>query len=184
MSDGERSHHNMQTAQSALTVQPPALLCRWLCKVLHVPKAALNVQQIAGDASPRRYFRVSLCAGSLAKPRYAAGADDLAITEQSSASASSEPPPVILTEGDTLIAASSPPSSSSNSSWCLYRKSDSSCCSANSICFNFFLDAPCRCVSARSLNSLHSSSCFASRAASASAWAAICLFLRDRVDGL
>ena len=100
----------MQTAQSALTVQPPALLCRWLCKVLHVPKAALNVQQIAGDASPRRYFRVSLCVGSPTALGARAGADDPAITEQASVSAPSEPLPVILKEGDTLIAASSPPS--------------------------------------------------------------------------
>ena len=75
-----------------------------------MPEAALNVQQIAGDASPRRYFRVLLCAGSLATPRYVAGADDPAITEQLTASAPSEPPHDILTEGDTLIAASSPPS--------------------------------------------------------------------------
>ena len=100
----------MQTAQSALTVQPPALLCRWLSKVLRVPKAALNVQQIAGDASPRRYFRVSLCAGSLTTPRDVAGADDPAITEQDAPTAPTEPLPVILKEGDTLIAASSPPS--------------------------------------------------------------------------
>ena len=100
----------MQTAQSALTVQPPALLCRWLSKVLRVPKASLNVQQIAGDASPRRYFRVSLCAGSLTTPRYVAGAEDPAITEQDALTAPSEPLPVILKEGDTLIAASSPPS--------------------------------------------------------------------------
>ena len=100
----------MQTAQSALTVQPPALLCRWLSEVLRVPKAALNVQQIAGDASPRRYFRVSLCVGSPTAPGARAGADDPAITEQASVSAPSEPLPVILKEGDTLIAASSPPS--------------------------------------------------------------------------
>ena len=100
----------MRTAQTVPAVQPPALLCRWLSQVLHVPEAALNVQQIAGDASPRRYFRVSLWAESLTTPRYVAGADHPAITEQASASAPSEPPPVILTEGDTLIAASSPPS--------------------------------------------------------------------------
>ena len=100
----------MQTAQSVLTEQPPALLRRWLSKVLHVPKAALNVQQIAGDASPRRYFRVSLCVGSLSAPGECADADDPAITEQASVSAPSEPLPVILKEGDTLIAASSPPS--------------------------------------------------------------------------
>ena len=75
-----------------------------------MPEAALNVQQIAGDASPRRYFRVSLSAESLAVQGEFAGGDDAAITEQASASAPSEPPPVILTEGDTLIAASSPPS--------------------------------------------------------------------------
>ncbi|MEL0204637.1 MAG: hypothetical protein VW869_09605, partial [Halieaceae bacterium] len=97
----------MQTAQ---TMQPPAQLCRWLSEVLHVPEAALNVQQIAGDASPRRYFRVSLCADSLTAPRDVAGGDDPAITEQPSASAPSEPRPVLLTQGDTLIAASSPPS--------------------------------------------------------------------------
>ena len=97
----------MQTAQ---TVQPPALLCRWLSEVFHVTEAALSVQQVAGDASPRRYFRVSLCTGSHAVPGEFAGADDPAIKEQASASAPSEPPPVILTEGDTLIAASSPPS--------------------------------------------------------------------------
>ena len=97
----------MQTAQ---TVQPPEQLCRWLSVVLHVPEAALNVQQIAGDASPRRYFRVSLCAESLTTPRYVVGADDPAITEQDSPTAPSEPRPVLLTEGDTLIAASSPAS--------------------------------------------------------------------------
>ena len=97
----------MQTAQ---TVQPPALLCRWLSQVFHVTEAALSVQQVAGDASPRRYFRVSLCTGSHAVSEEFASADDPAIKEQASASAPSEPPPVILTEGDTLIAASSPPS--------------------------------------------------------------------------
>ena len=100
----------MRTAQTVPAVQPPTLLCRWLSQVLHVPAAALNVQQIAGDASPRRYFRVSLCAESLTTPRYVVGADDPAITEQDSPSAPSEPRPVPLTEGDTLIAASSPPS--------------------------------------------------------------------------
>jgi aminoglycoside/choline kinase family phosphotransferase len=100
----------MQTAQSVPTVQPPALLCGWLSGLLHVPEAALNVQQIAGDASPRRYFRVSLCAESLTTPRYVVGADDPAITEQDSPTAPSEPRPVLLTEGDTLIAASSPAS--------------------------------------------------------------------------
>ncbi|MDC3016017.1 phosphotransferase [Luminiphilus sp.] len=97
----------MQTAQ---TVLPPEQLCRWLSGVLHVPEAALSVQQIAGDASPRRYFRVSLCAESLTTPRYIVGADDPAITEQDSPTAPSEPRPVLLTQGDTLIAASSPPS--------------------------------------------------------------------------
>ena len=91
MSDGERAHHNMRTAQTVPAVQPPTLLCRWLSQVLHVPAAALNVQQIAGDASPRRYFRVSLCAESLTTPRYVVGADDPAITEQASPTAPSEP---------------------------------------------------------------------------------------------
>lgn len=107
MSDGERSQHNAQKVQ---TTQPLAQLYRWLSGVLHVPEASLHVEQIAGDASPRRYFRVSLCAESLATPRYVAGADDLANTEQASPTAPSEHPLVILTQSDTLIAASSPPS--------------------------------------------------------------------------
>ena len=97
------------------TTQPLAFLYRWLSGVLHVPEAALNVQQIAGDASPRRYFRVSLCAGSPATPRQISGVDDPAFTEQASPTAPSESPLVILTQSDTLVAASSPPSENNES---------------------------------------------------------------------
>lgn len=97
----------MQTAQTA---QPSAALCRWLSGALRVPEATLNVHQIAGDASPRRYFRVSLCGGSPATSRQAPAAPDLAIPEQAPPDEPSKPPVVVLTEGDTLIAASSPPS--------------------------------------------------------------------------
>ena len=92
------------------TAQPPAPLCRWLSRVLQVPEAALNVRQIAGDASPRRYFRVSLSAGSPATPSHVPGAGDSAIREQASPNEPSEPPFVMPTDDDTLIAASSPPS--------------------------------------------------------------------------
>ena len=85
-------------------------LCRWLSRVLQVPEAALNVRQIAGDASPRRYFRVSLSAGSPATLSHVPGAGDSAITEQASSNGPSEPTLVIPTADDTLIAASSPPS--------------------------------------------------------------------------
>ena len=97
----------MQTAQTA---QPSAALCRWLSGALRVPEATLNVHQIAGDASPRRYFRVSLCAGSPATSRQDPAAPDLAIPEQAPPDEPSKPSVVVLTEGDTLIAASSPPS--------------------------------------------------------------------------
>ena len=97
----------MQTAQTA---PPPTQLCRWISKLLHVPEAALNVQQIAGDASPRQYFRVSLCAGSPAKSRHGSCADDLPKSDQASPTALADPQPVMLAGGDTLIAASSPPS--------------------------------------------------------------------------
>ena len=73
-------------------------------------EAALNVHQIAGDASPRRYFRVSLSTRSPAASHHVPGADDLAITEQASRSGSSEFARALLTGGETLIAASSPPS--------------------------------------------------------------------------
>ena len=92
------------------TAQPPAQLCRWLSRVLQVPEAALNVRQIAGDASPRRYFRVSLSAGSPATSSHVPGAGDSAITEQASPNEPSEPPLVMSTDDETLIAASSPPS--------------------------------------------------------------------------
>ncbi len=75
-----------------------------------MPEAALNVQQIAGDASPRRYFRVSLCAGSPATLGLVPAATDLARAEQVRPDEQSKPPLAMPTEGDTLIAASSPPS--------------------------------------------------------------------------
>ena len=92
------------------TAQPQAQLCWWLSRVLQVPEAALNVRQIAGDASPRRYFRVSLSAGSPATSSHVPGAGDSAITEQASPNELSEPPLVMSTDDETLIAASSPPS--------------------------------------------------------------------------
>jgi len=92
------------------TPQPPAQLCRWLCRVLQVPQAALNVRQIASDASPRRYFRVSLSAESTATSSHVPDARDSAIGEQASPNEPSEPPLVMPTEDETLIVASSPPS--------------------------------------------------------------------------
>ena len=75
---------------------------QWLSDVLGVSYEALSIHQIAGDASPRRYFRVSTpSAAPVVHPERSVlgwGADQDLST------------PVLLRDADTLIAVTSPPS--------------------------------------------------------------------------
>ena len=69
-------------------------LQNWVAAALAIEPATISLTQIAGDASPRRYFRVSRGCGA------AATASPLAATSSSGSNR--------IVEGDTLIAALSP----------------------------------------------------------------------------
>ncbi|MEK9534809.1 MAG: hypothetical protein VW104_08030, partial [Halieaceae bacterium] len=51
------SKHRASVTSKADVVPPE--LGSWVAQQLNVPETALVIRQIAGDASPRRYFRVA-----------------------------------------------------------------------------------------------------------------------------